>query len=190
MNDIIQYAELDNPQKSIDVLNWPDSTLMYLEKMITGWLSPDLPHAPQVAFFDPDTEFREWERGRVFCADFELRWEKVEEKFQMVYVGNPITLDGFTQAIDLAQTQAESTTYYLWGRRVAKEDLGKIGVAHEPESHGIFIQMRVPTHLYYPVQHEKTNRVKLKVCHYRHQETGQILYHRYLGLEEEFNESV
>lgn len=189
-NDIIQQAEFVDPQRAINALPWPDSSLIYLEKVITGWLPPDSLQAPQLTFFDPNTDFKAWERGRIFCTDFELRWEKVTDKFRLVYVGKPMTIEGFslaTDMLDLAPTKTEKRSYYLWGRRVAQDNLEKVGLKHEPKGIGIFIEMRVNAHLYYPVQHEKTNRIKLKVCQYRHQETGQIMYHRYQELEEELS---
>jgi len=185
MKDIIQQAELDNPQSALEALIWPPLSYMYLEKVVSSWLSSPTSQAPCLTRFDSHTNLSDWQRGRIFCADCELRWEKLGDKFQAVYIGQPVTLPNFKSGnIDLTQTNCQEESYYLWGRRVAENDLEKIGVKTKPPGMGLFIEMRVAQRLQYPIQDNKTQRVKLKVCHYCHKETGQIIYHRYYGLEE------
>jgi len=185
MKDIIQQAVLDTPQKAIEALTWPKLSYMYLETIVNNWLPLDSRQSPCLTTLDVKQNFSEWERGRVFCPEFELRWEKQRDKFQLVYVGTAVNLPNFSLAeIDLPITQRDPISYYLWGRRVAQGDLQKIGLQSEPPGIGLFIEMRVAQRLQYPIQNNDTQRVKLNVYHYSDKTTGQVVYHRYYGLEE------
>lgn len=187
MNDIIQWASLSDLTPTITNLAWPDPSYIYLERVPGSWLD-DSQRKNGICLekFDPTTSFTNWERGRVFCETFELRWEKQDAVFQTVYVGPPIALLGFTLAteLDLNGKQARQPRYYyLWGNRVPANQLADVGETKKPGSE-VFIEFQVPRVLRYPVS-TQANRVKLKVCEYFEPFSGTLIHSRFQGLEEE-----
>ena len=186
MSDIIQWARLDDLSATVSTLKWPEASYMYLERVPVGRLvAPDPQETLRLAHFDANTSFDEWERGRLFCANFELRWEKQDGAFQTVYVGTPppIKLAGFESAdeLDLQNMTPRRRSYYLWGSRVSNQKLKTIGAERE-EGSEVFVALRIPRILRYPVS-AKAKYAKLMIREYV--DSGEkVLYYRFEGLEE------
>lgn len=185
MNEIIQWAKLDDLTETISALTWPEVSYMYLERVPNSWLTT--PHPDQtlrLAHFDVNTSFNEWERGRLFCADFELRWEKQDGAFQTVYVGQDIELPAFERAdeLDLQHMKTRTNSYYLWGKRVSNKDLQTIGAQREANSE-LFVALRIPRILRYPVS-PNAKYAKLLIREYLNSGEN-VVYYRFEGLKEE-----
>jgi len=185
MSEIIQWAKLDDLSATVSTLKWPEISYMYLERVPVGRLfAPDPDQTLRLAHFEANTSFNEWERGRLFCANFELRWEKQDGAFQTVYVGQDIELPAFERAdeLDLQNMKTRPNSYYLWGKRVSNRDLQTIGAQREADSE-LFVALRIPRILRYPVS-AKAKYAKLMIREYV--DSGKnVVYYRFEGLEEE-----
>jgi hypothetical protein len=185
MTDSIQWARLAD-LSIVSTLPWPlDASCMYLERIPDAWLDePERRNGLRLEKFDASIAFSEWERGRVFCDSFELRWEKLNDAFQVVYVGVPIEIPGFAPAdeMDLNATTRQMRSYILWGRRLPDDQLETVGRSKSADSN-VFIEPRVPRVLCYPVS-DRSWQVKIKVCEYVDPISGEMLYYRFQGLEE------
>lgn len=181
MTEIIQWAMLDSIQPSITALTWPEVSYMYLERVPEAWLDDATRETGvRLEHLDLEENFEVWERGRLFCTAFELRWEKIEGIFHLVYVGEPVALDDFKEEEALNLNYVNDRAYYLWGRRV--ETPADLGVEAEAGSR-LFVELRIPRHLHYPVS-EDTKRVQLQVSEYLDEDTYALLYYRFKGLKE------
>lgn len=189
MTDVIQWARQVDPGIAVNQLAWPSLSYMYLERVPASWLTKsEREHGIRLGKFDSDVNFTAWERGRIFCDSFELRWEKVDGGFHLVYAGSPAEMTGFQPtAENLAVTAAggtRDTSYYLWGLRVKPTDLDVVGVT-ESEASAPFVESQVARVLYYPVsQSNQGQRIKLKVHEYIEPASGRLIYYRFRGLEE------
>jgi hypothetical protein len=158
---------------------------MYLERVPDRWLTDEERRdGLRLEEFAPEADLNVWERGRIFCADFELRWEWLDGAFQAVYVGSPTELPGFTPTDDLNldDTTPREQSYMLWGNRVPDDQLETVGVELS-KGQPTFIEFQVPRVLHYPVS-ERAQRVRLRVREYVDPGSGARCYYRFLGLEE------
>ena len=186
MTDTIKWARLDDPSSPVLALTWPsDTSYMYLERVPDVWLNEtERQNGLRLEKLDLSTPFGEWERGRIFCDTFELRWEKLDGAFQTIYVGADVALPGFAPAdeLDLSATQPQTHSYLLWGKHLPDDQLHDIGESEQPNSQ-VFIELRVPRVLRYPVS-DRSQRVEIKVCEYIDPTSGTVLYYRFQRLEE------
>lgn len=188
MADVILWAQLDDPTPAVQGLEWPDgASYMYLEQVPHSWVrAPDMEKGLSLRHLDPNLDFQRWERARLFCQDWELRWEKQDGLFWCVYVGSDRELPDFARASELDLSIAEpvsKSSYYLWGLQLSESDLNIVGADCQPDTQ-VFLELRVPRLLRYPVSPD-TRRVKLVVCEYIDPASGQTLYHRYHSLQQE-----
>ncbi len=186
MADVILWAQLDDPTLAVKTLAWPEPSYMYLEQVPSSWVTaPDIEIGLSLRHLDPDLDFQRWERGRLFCQNWELRWEKQNGLFWCVYTGSATELSGFAPApeLDLSTAELVSDSYYLWGLQVAEEDLDTVGAPSQPNAQ-VFLELRVPRLLRYPVSSD-ARRVKLVTCNYQNSISGEMIYHRYQSLQEE-----
>ncbi len=188
MADVILWARLDDPTPAVQALEWPDIvSYMYLEQVPHRWVSaPDMEKGLSLRHLDPNLDFRRWERARLFCQNWELRWEKQDGLFWCVYVGSDRELPDFERAPELDLSIAEPVSkrcYYLWGLRVSDAALDIVGADPQPGTQ-VFLELRVPRLLRYPVSSD-ARRVKLVTCEYIDPASGQTLYHRCHSLQEE-----
>lgn len=189
MTEVILRARTDDLLPAIAALEPPPPCYMYLERVPDRWLTDEERRdGLRLERFAPDESFNAWERGRIFCAAFELRWEKLDGAFQAVYVGAPQELPGFVPAdkLNLDGTKVEQRSYMLWGNKVPDEELETAG-AEKREGQPAFIEFQVPRVFYYPVS-DQAQRVRLQVREYIDPDSGARCYHRFLGLEEVYNE--
>jgi hypothetical protein len=162
---------------------------MYLERVPNAWLTePERENGIRLEKFDAATDFAAWERGRIFCEAFELRWEKVDGAFHLVYAGAPVELDHFRPAeVTLTPEEDEGErdgAYHLWGKRVAADKLDLVG-AEEEDGYAPFVEGKVSRVLYYPVSPaDHKQRIKLTVREYVDPEDGRVIYYRFRGIEE------
>ena len=105
-------------------------TLMVLERVPDVWLT-ESEREDGLCFesYNAEMNFNQWERGRLFGKEFELRWEKEGGVCQGVYCGAPVNLPGFTRE-EIVQPETLTLhlcTYDLWGSRVRSKDLELLG---------------------------------------------------------------
>jgi hypothetical protein len=150
---------------------------MYLERVPHIWLDEgERRHGVQLIQYKSDTPFDDWQRGRVFNAEQELKWEQRQQQFHVVYCGQqppqglmPVSLDAASQ-----QTQA----YYLWGARVREADRELLGLDTATPA---FVELQIPRILHYPVAPQQ-DRVRVQVCEF-YAADGQLCYARWYGLQ-------
>jgi hypothetical protein len=132
--------------------------------------------------FDPNIPFDIYTSGRIFNEDFELRWEKSDDKTAQsvyaVYVGKEQSLPLLKPVRDVRRNELPRY-YYLFGTRLEKEELEQIG---EPAAEGDFAEVRIPRLLRYPPL-DGAKRVRLGVYEYLKEGTGEVLLFRFSSLE-------
>ena len=185
MTDIIQWARLEALSPTVTALTWPSPSYMYLEQVPDRWLSrAEREEGLRLEKLDLAISFEAWERGRLFCETFELRWEKSDGAFQVVYVGPAADLAGLVPAddLDLNRAERQERRYDLWGTRVPDDQHETVG-ATTKTGQAVFAALKIPRLLYYPVS-DQAARVRLRVCTYLDPDTGALWYYRFKGLEE------
>lgn len=135
-------------------------------------------------YFATNIPFVSYTSGRIFQQDYELRWEKNNGKTQVVYLGVERHLPGKWEMHTLDELQLKQREqpkyYYLFGERLRQEQLEQIG---KPAVKGDFAELRIPRLLRYPVQLNARRRVRLAVCEYVRETTGDVELFRFQGLE-------
>jgi len=157
-----------------------DETLMLLEQVPLTWLEDEArKDGLRLEPCETTTDFNGWQRGRIFNPAFELRWERTDGAFQIVYCGQQIDLPDFHLADGIDLTNLVANSYFLWGAKVQEDDLALIG---QPAGSQVFVELQVPRLLRYPVS-AQARQVKLQVAEYR-DAAGVLVYYRFQGLEE------
>ncbi len=159
---------------------------MILERLPLRRLEPEeIETGLRFEAFAAETAFNQYERGRIFYKDGELRWEKIDQLFWTVFVGSDeITLpDIFTRDETLALAEPQSQTYYLWGKRLPNQALQILG--HQ-KNEPVFAEFTVGGILTkYPADqpaNEEQEHVALQVAQYIDPETKQMQYYRFQGV--------
>jgi hypothetical protein len=186
MGDMIAWARLEDLSPTVTSLAWPEASYMVLERVPRKWLTPqEQANGLRLEALDPQVAWTDWERGRLFCESFELRWEYRDGAFDAVYVGEEADLPAFQAASDpdLAGTTREWRSYQLWGNPLPQDAYEDAG-AQAREGLTPFVEFTVPRLLYYPVDNAQ-RRVRLRVCEYVDPERAAVVYYRFCGLESE-----
>ena len=135
------------------------------------------------AFFDPSFDFTPYTSGRIFHALGELRWERQHPNVQIVYTGHkeyrPELPDASETPLDAYITNDRK--YFLFGKRLGKEQLDRIGPAAQ---FGDFAEIRIPRLLRYPQLPALAGaeRVQLVMCEYVDSETAVNVAYRFKEL--------
>ena len=131
--------------------------------------------------YDPSKNIETWERGRIFHKKFELRWEKQDNVFVIVYIGEPTALP-MLHTKSLSEYNIQDEAYYLWGKRMSADDLESM---KQPKTIKVFLELQIPRLLSYPVSNQDgKDRVKISARHYLNSETGDLEFYRFRHLEE------
>lgn len=122
--------------------------------------------------------------GRVFHADFELRWEQEMHKTRVVYVGQAREFPGGKlrehYKAQFMEWEGRQKSYYLFGKRLSEERLDQMALPEEPIGQGYYAEARIPRLLKYPWQ---AQRVRLVVREYYEEATERVQLFRFLNLE-------
>lgn len=135
------------------------------------------------AYLDPGFDFTPYTSGRIFHALGELRWERQHSGVQMLYTGHkeyqPRLPDA--RATDLNTSIPKDRSYFLFGKRLDEQQLGRIGPSARP---GDFAEVRIPRLLRYPALPAlaKAERVQLVICEYEDADTGVTVAYRFKQL--------
>lgn len=136
---------------------------------------------------DVDYDLNSTISGRVFDHGGELRWERKNNSYQVVYLGKERKLPGLEPDRDNIMQGLEKTKerhYYLFGEVLEPEDLNKMGLE---DKSGCYAEVRIPRLLEYPInspEPKKKPRVQLVVQEYANQATGQIELFRFQNVED------
>src|SRR6266700_3984363 len=139
-------------------------------------------------------ELTNFTSGRVFYEDFELRWERVSGKTQVVFLGTKaVYQDKLIAFPELKQDEAALQNlashprhYYLFGQLLDMDDRKRMGIqAFKGEEY--YAEVRIPRLLRYPdlkpSSSQKAQRVQLAVKEYADKSTGQVKLFRFSGLK-------
>jgi hypothetical protein len=134
--------------------------------------------------FDPDLPsemYAHYTFGRIFHADFELRWQGEAEQVRVVYIGNErkIPFLGPIEHPEL-EKRAEQQCYYLFGERLRENQAERIG---KPVGKEDFAEARIPRLLHYPINGQK-RYAQLVVQEYLDKATGQVALYRFVAVKE------
>ena len=142
---------------------------------------------------DP-AELTNFTSGRVFDRDFELRWERVSGKIQVVFLGTKTVYQDTLHAIPelrqdkkaLQNLTSHSRYYYLFGLLLDADDRERMGI-QAVEGEEYYAEVRIPRLLRYPDlkpdSSQKAQRVQLAVEEYTDKSTGQVKLFRFSGLK-------
>ena len=182
MTEHICWGTAANLLPIVQALDCPSESLMILERMPCAFLSDDeREKGICLRKYDASENFEDWEHGRIFHNDFELRWEKQGEAFVVVYIGEPKVLPMSDTKL-LSDFETQDDDYYLWGQKMTADDLKRI---EQPETANLFLELQIPRLLRYPVSNRNEKfRVKLSARHYLNPETRALEFYRFRHLEE------
>ena len=116
--------------------------------------------------------------GRIFQENFELRWERLDHRYQVVYLGEErkiLGLEPNKEVLKNVTRKSEARRYYLFGTKLDARKLQDLGLK---EGSGYFAEVRVPRLLHYPIETDAM-RVQLHVCEYVDDKTGQVQLFRF-----------
>ena len=166
----------------LHALDCPPESLMLLERIPKAFLSDDeQKNGICLQAYNASKDIETWERGRIFHNNFELRWERQESVFVIVYIGEPTALP-MLHTKSLSEFEIQDETYYLWGERMSADALESM---NQIEATNVFLELQIPRLLFYPVSNQdEKNRVKISVRHYLNPETGDLEFYRFRHLEE------
>ncbi len=123
--------------------------------------------------------------GRVFHKKFELRWEKRDHEYWVIYLGAKRDLPALKVDEDILkklQKHEESKHYYLFGEVLDSQRLSSMGLEG---STGYYAEVRIPRLLHYPPLPNAPRRVRLVICEYVDKTTGSVQLFRFQNLEPE-----
>lgn len=186
MGEAIYSARVADIAAVVGGIAWPSDTLMILERLPLRWLAQEeIETGLRFEKFEAETPFNQYERGRIFHKAGELRWEKIEQQFWVVFVGSgAITLPNvFTRDETLELDEPELQIYYLWGKRLPGQALQILG---RQENAPMFAEFTVGGILTeYPADRpadDNQEQVALQVAQYIDSETKQLQYYRFQGV--------
>lgn len=142
--------------------------------------------------------------GRIFCQEFELRWNYNQRagETQVVYLGEQEralpglkpakNLDSLREELRALEKKSKSGHYYLFGTTLDTSGKGEriqqMGLANgqeEDKERRYYAEVRIPRLLRYPRLDEESGkrRVQLVVCEYVDEKTGSTRLFRFQKLE-------
>lgn len=182
MTEQIRWGTTENLLPIVRALDCPPESLMMLERVPSTFLSDDeREKGICLRQYDASENFEAWEQGRIFHDDFELRWEKQDSTFTIIYIGEPKELP-MLDTKELSDFEPHDDNYYLWGEKMTTDTLQSIG---QPETANLFLELQIPRLLHYPVPNRNEKfRVKLSARHYLNAKTGALEFYRFRHLED------
>lgn len=172
MADMICTGKVADPTAVLQALDWSsDAAFMLLERVVDHWLTEEeQKDGFRFDRYDEKISYADWPIGRVFDKDKELRWQKADSGFDVVYCGaddqNPPELVRLTDEFQ----PGKAVDYLLWGRW--------------SNDHGVFYEAKMPRLFKYPVENlTDQGRVQIGVIEYRDQQTGQLHHYRFTKME-------
>ena len=184
MTEHICWGTTEKLLPIVQSLDCPPESLMMLERAPSTFLSDEeRKQGICLRQYDANENFEAWEQGRIFHENFEMRWEKQDGAFHVVYIGEPKCLPlSDSKFKPLADSETQDDSYYLWGEKMTTDTLNLI---NQPETANLFLELQIPRLLSYPASNrDEKFRVKLSVRHYLNATTGALEFYRFRCLEE------
>ncbi len=103
--------------------------------------------------------------GRIFSPAFELRWEQEAGTTRVVYLGEPCELPPLQGQRQDTFSPVGKKTYYLFGTRLAEDDLATMGIQPDGKDATYYAEVRIPRLLRYPLA-TSAQRMQLMVGEY------------------------
>ncbi len=179
MSEQTAWALLPDISTTIQAIVWAEDAYMYLEQVPQRFIDGQARQAGLcLKRYDAHTTFETWQRGRVFDAQHEIKWEWQGSKFHVVYCGS--TTPANLTPYPLPAVDQRLEYYYTWGQRVRSEDYELLGLNPEVPA---FIELQIPRILYYPVA-QTARRVQVSVKEF-YGTNGHLCYARWCGLRED-----
>lgn len=181
----IRWARLADLSPAVEAFPSRTETYLMVERLPQEWLDEAARETGlRFEHFDPTKPFEsynQWERGRIFNTDGELRWEKIGAEFHTVFVGDDgIALpDGFRKDPLLANAEQNTRQLYLWGKRLEAQALQAMGRQPTDIVFAEFVSGNIVTE--YPAP-DSQGRVQVRVIEYLHPHTRERLYYRFQGV--------
>jgi hypothetical protein len=178
MNERVVWAEIPSVAALVRLLPWANTaTYMYLERVPSVWLDAAArQNGVQLQRYAAETVFDTWERGRIFDAEQELKWEQRPQGFHAVYCG--LHPPDAWAMVGLYSAYHKEQTYYLWGRSVQASDRELLGLDAETPA---FVELQIPRILQYPAPTSQ-ERVRVNIREF-YTTDGQLCYARWCGLQ-------
>lgn len=157
---ILTCADVALPE-TLGALTVPSDAVAFLQRSPSRWLDEsELADGILLSRYNAGTSIESWESGRVFCHQWEVRWDNSHA----IYTGESADLAGFESGPDLSSCARVEKSCYLWGKRDGER----------------FIELRIPRVLTYPVA--EGARVKLRVAEW-FDSAGRLVASRCVRLE-------
>ena len=173
-----------------------DETLLLAEQLPTHVVNArERSNMLRFEIYRPEIDIAPYTSGRLFQNSFELRWERLDTLFRVVYLGSErnkgVLYDyklkedtTFFHLIDEEKLEYREKRYYLFG-----EQMEENRQEEDAERGKSFVEPRIPRFLYYPVQ-GSSRHVQLVIREYIYKETGQVEYFRFQALESSMERSL
>ncbi len=178
MSTEVAWADLASVADIAHTLGWSDPAYVYLECVPQALLDEQLRRdGIRLEHYAATTRLDVWQRGRIFDAQQELKWELHQGTFRTIYCGKHPPA-GFT-LVPLQSMREMTRHYYLWGQQVKEKDRKALGLSSDAQA---FIELQIPRILHYPVPANAGNRVQV-IMHECYAADGSLCYARWCGLE-------
>jgi hypothetical protein len=178
MSTEVAWADRTHIADLAQSLDWSEPAYVYLEQVPRTLLDETARRdGIRLEHYRPTTSFDRWQRGRIFDAHQELKWEQHPGGFRVIYCGKQLPI-GFTP-LPLHSVRELTRHYYLWGRRVHEQKYEGLGLPRDAQA---FIELQVPRILYYPITLGTDTRVQM-VVHELYAADGSLCYARWCGIE-------
>jgi len=130
--------------------------------------------------YNEEINVGEWTRGRVFNTDGEIRWERNDDGYKVVYAGTAEEAAEKMNKYEQELVTGKPQPYYLWGDLLEKRDRQELGL----ENKGAFyLESMIPRIFQYPLA-AGNKRLVIKVVSYEDVDTAMPQYFRFHSIEE------
>lgn len=191
VDEMLSSGPVENIVELIESRHFPEDTFLLLERQPDEVVDETDKKARQnllrfthlYPLEDVIPDIQRATSGRVFQEGFELRWEKLDQGYQAVYVGEERKIPVLKQdneALKGVTRKSEANRYYLFGTKLDTRRLQELGLEEDCR---YFAEVRVPRLLRYPIETDAL-RVQLLVREYVDDATGQVQLFRFQGLRE------
>lgn len=191
VDEMLSSGPVGDIVELIEACNFPENAFLLLERLPDEVIDEaDRKARRNLLRFDHlyplndevKAEIKRASSGRVFQENFELRWERLDQGNQAVYLGEERKIPGLepdTEVLQGVTRKNKTTPYYLFGTKLDARRQQELGLE---EDSGFFAEVRIPRLLRYPIKTD-ARRVQLHVNEYVDEKTGEVQLFRFQKLE-------
>ncbi|MGH2498439.1 MAG: type III-D CRISPR-associated protein Csx19 [Ktedonobacteraceae bacterium] len=195
MEEILYTGSVEDIAALVAAFKFPSQAYVLVESMPQHMVKErqNLLRLINLNRIDDLTELKNFTSGRVFDRDFELRWERVSGKTQVVFLGTKAVYQDTLRANPeltqntgaLQNLTSHPRYYYLFGQLLEADDRERMGI-QAVAGEEYYAEVRIPRLLRYPDlksgNSQKAQRVQLAVQEYVDKSTGRVKLFRFSGL--------